>query len=184
MYVASMKMIVWSEIWEHLYDITEREVKNDQYRDTCNIGQQRHRTKTLAQKGDHQCQKQKQSNLQSCRYVVLSDLHQIARWLETSFPKFNRHEYYTAVSYIIRLGNAIIFLITSDVLDRKLNKENQIFIFSSFFNEKGILIEIWYSMNFCVKNVFFLPLTLISEKQKPGNFPKRSIVKPLKLFQT
>ena len=64
----------------------------------------------------------------------------------------------------INLHRTIIFLITSDVLDRKLNKENQIFIFSSFFNEKGILIEIWYSMNFCVKNVFFLPLTLISEK--------------------
>ena len=55
------------------------------------------------------------------------------------------------------------FLMTSDVSDRKLNKENQICNFSSFFNEKGILIEIWYSMNFCVKNVF-LPLTLISEK--------------------
>jgi hypothetical protein len=46
------------------------------------------------------------------------------------------------------------FLMTSDVSDRKLNKENQICNFSSFFNEKGILIEIWYSMNFCVKNVF------------------------------
>jgi hypothetical protein len=45
------------------------------------------------------------------------------------------------------------FLMTSDVLDRKLNKENQIFNFSSFFNEKGILIEMWYSMNFCEKNV-------------------------------
>jgi hypothetical protein len=47
------------------------------------------------------------------------------------------------------------FLMTSDVLDRKLNKENQIYNFSSFFNEKWILIEIWYSMNFCVK-IFFL----------------------------
>ena len=46
------------------------------------------------------------------------------------------------------------YLMTFDVLDRKLNKENQIFNCSSFFNEKGILIEIWYSMNFCVKNVF------------------------------
>ena len=46
------------------------------------------------------------------------------------------------------------FSMTSDVLDRKLNKENQICNFSSFFNEKDILIEIWYSMNFCVKNVF------------------------------
>ena len=55
------------------------------------------------------------------------------------------------------------FLMTSDVLDRKLNKENQICNFSSFFNEKGILTEIWYSMNFCVKNVF-LPLILIFEK--------------------
>ena len=46
------------------------------------------------------------------------------------------------------------FLMTSDVLDRKLNKENQICNFSSFFNEKGILIQIWYAMNFCVINVF------------------------------
>jgi hypothetical protein len=32
---------------------------------------------------------------------------------------------------------------TSDVLDRKLNKEIQICNFSSFFNEKGIPVEIW-----------------------------------------
>ena len=31
--------------------------------------------------------------------------------LETSFPKFNRHEYYMAVSYIIRLGNVRTFKI-------------------------------------------------------------------------
>ena len=46
------------------------------------------------------------------------------------------------------------FCMTSDVLDRKLNKENQICNCSSFLNEKGILIEIWYSMNFCVNNLF------------------------------
>jgi hypothetical protein len=63
----------------------------------------------------------------------------------------------------INLHRTIIFVMTSDVLGRKLNKENQICNSSSFFNEKGILIEIWYSMNFCVKNVFW-PLTLISEK--------------------
>jgi hypothetical protein len=63
----------------------------------------------------------------------------------------------------IHLHRTIIFLMTSNVLDRKLNKENQICNLSSFFNEKGILIEIWYAMNFCVKNVFW-PLTLISEK--------------------
>jgi hypothetical protein len=38
-------------------------------------------------------------------YLVLD------RWLEISFPKFNRHEYYTAVSYIIRLGNVRTFKI-------------------------------------------------------------------------
>jgi hypothetical protein len=54
----------------------------------------------------------------------------------------------------INLHRTIIFFMTSDILDRKLNKENQICNFSSFFNEKGILIEIWYSMNFCVKNLW------------------------------
>jgi hypothetical protein len=45
-------------------------------------------------------------------------------------------------------------LMTSDVLDSNLNKENQICNVSSFLNEKGILNEIWYSINFCVKNGF------------------------------
>ena len=36
----------------------------------------------------------------------------------------------------------LFIFMTSDVLDRKLNKENQICNFLSFFNEKGILIEI------------------------------------------
>jgi hypothetical protein len=65
---------------------------------------------------------------------------------------------------------------TSDVLDRKLNKENQICNFSSFFNEKGILIEIWYSMNFCVKNVF-LPLTLIFKNCTIFSFDDQIILK-------
>jgi hypothetical protein len=73
---------------------------------------------------------------------------------QKSFPLFVKTHKFAQNNY---------FLMTSDVSDRKLNKENQICNFSSFFNEKGILIEIWYSMNFCVKNVFW-PLTLISEK--------------------
>ena len=51
----------------------------------------------------------------------------IARWLETSFPKFNRHEYYTAVSYIIRLGNVRTFKIIWS------SKENMV----QFFRNQG-----------------------------------------------
>ena len=51
----------------------------------------------------------------------------IARWLETSFPKFNRHEYYTAVSYFIRLGNFRTFKIIWS------SKENMV----QFFRNQG-----------------------------------------------
>ena len=51
----------------------------------------------------------------------------LARWLETSFPKFNRHEYYTAVSYINRLGNVRTFKIIWS------SKENMV----QFFRNQG-----------------------------------------------
>lgn len=54
-------------------------------------------------------------------------LRLIARWLEISFPKFNRHEYYTAVSYIIRLGNVRTFKIIWS------SKENMV----QFFRNQG-----------------------------------------------
>jgi hypothetical protein len=59
--------------------------------------------------------------------MFLNILKTIARWLETSFPKFNRHEYYTAVSYIIRLGNVRIFKIIWS------SKENMV----QFFRNQG-----------------------------------------------
>ena len=58
-------------------------------------------------------------------YFVL--ILSIARWLETSFPKFNRQEYYTAVSYIIRLGNVRTFKIIWS------SKENMV----QFFRNQG-----------------------------------------------
>jgi hypothetical protein len=45
----------------------------------------------------------------------------------SSFPKFNRHEYYTAVSYIIRLGNVRTFKIIWS------SKENMV----QFFRYQG-----------------------------------------------
>ena len=75
----------------------------------------------------------------------LSTVWKITRFLSENTPLFVKTHKSAQNNY---------FFMTSDVLDRKLNKENQICNFSSFFNEKGILIEIWYSMNFCVKNLF------------------------------
>ena len=89
--------------------------------------------------------------------ALLSTVWKITRFLSKNPSPFLWKHKFAQNNYL---------LMTSDVSDRKLNKENQICKFSSFFNEKGILIEIWYSMNFCVKNVFW-PLTLISEKTAP-----------------
>jgi hypothetical protein len=77
--------------------------------------------------------------------ALLSTVWKITWFLSENPPLFVKTHIFAQNDY---------FVMTSDVLDRKLNKENQIFNFSSFFNEKGILIEIWYSMNFCEKNVF------------------------------
>ena len=77
--------------------------------------------------------------------ALLSTVWKITRFISENPPPFVKTYKFAQNNY---------FLMTSDVLDRKLNKKNQICNFLSFFNEKGILIEIWYSMNFCVKNVF------------------------------
>jgi hypothetical protein len=76
--------------------------------------------------------------------ALLSTVWKITRFLSENPPVFTKTHKFAQNNY---------FLMTSDVLDRKLNKENQICNFSSFLNEKGILNEIWYSMNFSVKNV-------------------------------
>ena len=76
--------------------------------------------------------------------ALLSTVWKITRFLSESTPPFVKTHKFAQNNY---------FFMTSDILDRKLNKENQICNFSSFFNEIGILIEIWYSMNFCVKNL-------------------------------
>jgi hypothetical protein len=69
-----------------------------------------------------------QWNFESNLYRITIDLlPHIARWPETSFTKFNRHEYYTAVSYIIRLGNVRIFKIIWS------SKENMV----QFFKNQG-----------------------------------------------
>ena len=77
--------------------------------------------------------------------ALLSTVWKITRFLSENPPLFTKTHKFAQNNY---------FLMTSDVLDRKLNKENQICNFSSFLNEKGILNEIWYSMNFSVKNDF------------------------------
>ena len=77
--------------------------------------------------------------------ALLSTVWNITRLLAKTLPFFVKTH---------KFAQNNDFSMTSDILHRKLNKENQICNFSSFFNEKGILIEIWYSMNFCVKNVF------------------------------
>jgi hypothetical protein len=86
--------------------------------------------------------------------ALLSTVWKITRFLRENHSPFCENTY---------ICTEQLFFMTSDVLDRKLNKENQICNFSSFFNEKGILIEIWYSTNFCIKKCFW-PLTSISEK--------------------
>jgi hypothetical protein len=53
----------------------------------------------------------------------------IARWLETSFLKFNRHEYYTAVSYIIRLSTTRTFKIIWS------SKENMVQFYSHIYRK-------------------------------------------------
>ena len=79
--------------------------------------------------------------------ALLSTVWKITRFfLAKTLPLFVKTHKFAQNNY---------FFMTSDILDRKLNKENHICNFSSFFNEKrDFIIEIWYSMNFCVKNVF------------------------------
>ena len=71
-------------------------------------------------------------------YLVLKV---IARWLETSFPKFNRHEYYTAVSYIIRLGNVL------------LSKGN-VRIFKIIWSSKENMVQFFRNQGQRSKNIF------------------------------
>ena len=79
--------------------------------------------------------------------ALLSTVWKITRFLTKTLPLFVKTHKFAQNNY---------FFMTSDVLDRKFNKENQICNFSSFFNEKRILIEIWYSMNFCANNLVIL----------------------------
>jgi hypothetical protein len=66
--------------------------------------------------------------------ALLSTVWKITRILSENSPPFCENTYICT--------EQLFFFMTSDVLDRKLNKENQICNFLSFFNEKGILIEI------------------------------------------
>ena len=132
----------------------------------------------------------------------------IARWLETSFPKFNRHEYYTAVSYIIRLGNVRTFKIIWSSKENMVQffrnqgqRSNTFFCYQistriPFSLKKDEELHIWFSLfNFLPKTSDVITKIIVLCKfmcfhkkrecfrLKTWSFSKLSIVKPLQLVQ-